>query len=65
MEHLDKNGKKLLVGMEVNVPEPINDDIHLCEFTGVIADLLSDGTAIVEDSDIDFFQIESYRLEIK
>lgn len=64
MKHLDKNGNELLVGMEVLVPEPNETDIHVCEFTGVIADLLDNGNAIVEDQDIDFFEVESNRLEI-
>lgn len=64
MKHLDKNGKELLVGMEVLVPEPNETDIHLFSFTGVIADLLDNGNAIIEDQDIDFFEIESNRLEI-
>ncbi len=61
----DKNGKKLKAGQTVNVPEPMNNDIHIFEFTGTVADVLEEkGTVIVEDQESDFFEIEGIRLEI-
>lgn len=64
MKHVDINGNELLVGMEVIVPTPNSSDLHVCEFIGVVSDLLDNGNAIVEDEDIDFFEIESNRLII-
>jgi hypothetical protein len=61
----DINGKELKVGQTVNVPEPMNDDIHSFEFIGYIADVFEEkGTVIVEDGESDFFEIEGNRLEI-
>jgi len=48
----------------VTVPDPIGDDIHNHEFQGTVADILDNGNVIVEDGDSDFFEIESYRLEV-
>lgn len=66
MKHVDINGNELLVGMEVIVPTPKENgtDLHVCEFIGVVSDLLDNGNAIVEDEDIDFFELESNRLKI-
>lgn len=61
----DKNNVILTVGQTVNVPAPNASDIHNNAFTGIVADILEDrGTAIVEDNELDFFEIEGNRLEI-
>jgi len=59
----DKNGNILDVGDEVIVPDPIASDLHNFSFIGHVTDILVDrGTAIVEDQDSDFFEIECDRL---
>ena len=63
---LDKKGFLLEAGQEVNVPNPNDSDIHHHSFIGYVTDVLEDrGTAIVEDQDSDFFEIETDRLEIR
>lgn len=63
---LDKKGFLLEVGQDVNVPDPNDSDIHNHAFIGYVNDILEDrGTAIIEDGDSDFFEIETERLEIR
>lgn len=63
---LDKNGFLLEVGQNVVVPDPNDSDIHNHSFVGYVNDILEDReTAIIEDGDSDFFEIEADRLVIK
>jgi hypothetical protein len=63
---LDKKGFLLEIGQDVNVPDPNDSDIHNHSFIGYVNDILEDrGTAIIEDQDSDFFEIETERLEIR
>jgi hypothetical protein len=63
---LDKKGFLLEIGQDVNVPTPNDSDIHHHSFIGHVTDVLEDrGTAIIEDQDSDFFEIETDRLEIR
>jgi len=60
----DKNGACIGLDDNVLVPEPNETDIHVCEFVGFVDDILDNGNIIVSDSDGDFFEIESRRLEV-
>jgi hypothetical protein len=61
----DKNGKKIVIGLSVEVPEPNKTDVHNFSFVGNVTDILEKkGTVIVEDKDSDFFEIEAGRLEV-
>lgn len=63
---LDKKGTVLEIMDEVSVPDPNKSDIHHYAFVGTVVDILEDrGTAIVEDQDSDFFEIETDRLEVR
>ena len=63
---LDRKGNLLEAGQEVNVPDPNDSDIHHHSFIGHVTDVLEDrGTAIIEDQDSDFYEIETDRLEIR
>lgn len=63
---LDRKGKVLDIMDEVNVPDPNASDIHYHSFVGTVVDILEDrGTAIVEDQESNFFEIETERLEVK
>ena len=59
----DKNGKTIEVGMTVDVPTPIDNDIHNFEFEGYVEEI-KDDYVIVMDGDGDCFAIEPGRLEI-
>ena len=62
----DKNGNIIGVGDEVVVPDPNDTDIHNFSFVGRVADILVErGTAIIEDQDSDFFEVECDRLELE
>jgi len=62
----DKNGNIIEVGDEVIVPDPNSSDYHTHSFVGTVADILVErGTAIVEDQDSDFFEIECGRLAVE
>lgn len=61
----DKKGFLIENGMEVNVPNPNETDIHNNSFVGTVVDILEDrNTVIVQDQDDNFFEIESDRLTI-
>jgi len=61
----DTRGFLIEIGMEVVVPAPNSSDIHNFSFVGTVVDILEDrGTAIVEDQESDFFEIECDRLTI-
>jgi hypothetical protein len=51
------------IGDAVEVPDPIDDDIHNHSFVGYIVSIVGD-MATVEDGDGDFFDIELNRLEM-
>ena len=59
----DENGNELRKGDEVNVPAPIDGDIHSNEFTGTI-DSFRNECAVVMDGDGDCFSIEPERLTL-
>ena len=63
MERIDKNGKILLDGDSVLVPEPSGNDMHNHEFVGTIDGFTKDGYAQVIDGDGDYFCFEPERLE--
>jgi hypothetical protein len=48
---------------QVIVPDPNEDDLHVCEFTGTIVEIKND-IAVVEDGDGDCFDIETDRLTL-
>lgn len=61
----DKNGKTIEVGMTVDVPTPIDNDIHNFEFEGYVEALeYVHGYVIVMDGDGECFAIEPEKLEI-
>ena len=61
---LDKNGKKIYIGMPVNVPEPNDDDMYSHAFTGYVYTVHGEYVTVC-DSDDDCFDIEPERLEIE
>ena len=63
---IDRKGQVLETGDSVVVPDPNATDIHHHSFVGTVVDILEDrGTAIVEDQESDFFELETERLEVK
>ena len=62
---LDRNGNLLEKYQGVDVPDPINSDMHNHAFMGTVIDVLEDrGSAIIEDQCGDVFEIEAERLVI-
>ena len=62
----DKNGNVIEPGDEVLVPDPNSSDIHHHSFVGTVVDVLVErGSAIVEDQDSGFFEIECDRLAVE
>lgn len=60
----DTRGNLLEIRDTVNVPYPTGSDRHKRSFVGTVHDILEDrGTAIIEDIDGDFFEIDSNRLK--
>ena len=61
---LDKNGKELFVGADVDVPSPNENDQWNFDFTGTIIEFDEHGYCIVEDGDGDCWCVEPERLEL-
>ena len=61
----DLNGDEILIGHQVNVPDPILmvGDLYNNEFTGTVVDFRDD-FIVVEDMDGDCFDIEPERVTI-
>lgn len=64
MNFKDKNGKTIKRFDTVQVPEPIESDIHNFEFTGIVDDF-EEGYAVVSDGEGDTFAIEPERLIVE
>lgn len=67
MKIIDKNGRELFKGDEVNMPEPDDafNDLHQHSFQGSIIGLEEDGIITVVDQDDNVFAIEANRVEIE
>lgn len=59
----DKNGRSIKIGDNVNVPDPIGDDLHQFEFFGTV-DSFRDEMVVVVDQEDQYYEIEPERLEI-
>ena len=61
---LDKNGKEICKGLEVQVPDPtLSGDLHQCEFVGTVIGIRN-GNIQVEDGDQTVWEIEPERLTV-
>ena len=60
---VDKNGKPIDTGDEVNSPDPNGTDVFLNEFTGTVIGKRN-GYIQVQDGDQEVFEIEPERLEV-
>lgn len=59
----DSKQRLIKIGASVDVPEPIDGDMHCNEFTGHVV-TFRDGNVIVQDQENMFFEIEPERLTI-
>jgi len=60
----DKNDVVIGMDDDVLVPEPIEGDLHICEFNAFVVDIFENGTILVQDGESDCFEIEASRLEV-
>lgn len=61
---IDKNGKKIYIGMTVNVPDPNETDNHNHAFVGTVFGPHGTDLITVEDQEGACFDIEPDRLDV-